>query len=75
MRELGGTVVERPGSFAPSGILTFAMPGRESVALGKALQNEGFVTTWRANGIRVSPHGYNEVAEIDAFLAALAAKA
>ena len=75
VRKLGASVVERPGSFASSGILTFAMPGRESVALGRALQKEGFVTTWRANGIRVSPHGYNDIAEIDAFLAALAAKA
>jgi len=75
VRDLGATLLERPGGNGASGILTFSMPGRESVALGKALQNEGFVTTWRANGIRVSPHGYNDLAEIDAFIAALAAKA
>jgi len=75
VRNLGATIVERSGGAGASGILTFFIPGRESVALGKALQSEGFVTTWRANGIRVSPHGYNDLAEIDAFIAALAAKA
>ena len=74
VRALGATVLERPGSEGASGILTFSVAGRESIALGRALQREGFVTTWRANGIRVSPHGYNTLAEIDAFLAALAAK-
>ncbi len=74
VRALGATVIERPGSEGVSGILTFSVAGRDSIALGRTLQREGFVTTWRANGIRVSPHGYNTLAEIDAFLAALAAK-
>ena len=73
LRALGANVLERSGSHAASGILTFSVESRESVALGRALQSEGFVTTWRANGIRVSPHGYNTLGEIEAFLAALAA--
>ncbi len=73
LRALGANVLERSGSHAASGILTFSVESRESVALGRALQSEGFVTTWRANGIRVSPHGYNTFGEIEAFLAALAA--
>ncbi len=73
LRALGASVLERSGSHAASGILTFSVESRESVALGRALQSEGFVTTWRANGIRVSPHGYNTLGEIEAFLAALAA--
>ncbi len=72
VRALGATVLERPGRGGLSGILTFSVAGRESIALGRALQSEGFVTTWRANGIRVSPHGYNTLGEIDAFIAALA---
>ncbi|MGC8484520.1 MAG: aminotransferase class V-fold PLP-dependent enzyme [Candidatus Baltobacteraceae bacterium] len=72
VRRLGARVLERSGSNA-SGILTFSLPERESIALGRALQREGFVTTWRANGIRVSPHGYNDAAEIDAFISALEA--
>ncbi len=64
------TTVRGPG--VSSGIVTFSMPGCESIALGKALQHdEGIVTTWRANGIRVSPHGYNTADEIDRLLEAL----
>jgi selenocysteine lyase/cysteine desulfurase len=45
--------------------VTFAMPGSDSVALGRALQKEGVVTTYRSSGIRVAPHGYNTLGEID----------
>jgi len=56
-----------------SGIVRFGMDRRDCVALGRELGERGFVTTFRPNGIRVSPHGYNTAAEIDAFLAALQA--
>ncbi len=74
VRALGARVLERPGGKGVSGILTFSIAGRESIELGRSLQSEGFVTTWRANGIRVSPHGYTTFGEIDAFVAALAAR-
>jgi selenocysteine lyase/cysteine desulfurase len=48
-----------------SGIVTFAMPGVDSVRLGRALQKEGIVTTYRPSGVRVAPHGYNTADEID----------
>ena len=51
-----------------SGIVTFKLPGVDPIALGRALQSEGVVTTWRASGIRVSPHGYNTHDEIDTLL-------
>jgi selenocysteine lyase/cysteine desulfurase len=51
-----------------SGIVLFRPPGGDPVALGKALQHEGIVTTYRANGIRVAPHGYNTAEEIDALV-------
>lgn len=53
---------------ASSGIVTFNVPGVEPVALGKSLQHAGIVTTYRNNGIRVAPHGYNTAGEIDALL-------
>ena len=56
------------GEGISSGIVTFSLPGCDSVALGKALQREGIVTTWRPSGIRVSPHGYNTTEEIDRLL-------
>jgi selenocysteine lyase/cysteine desulfurase len=53
-----------------SGIVRFRMPGVDPLELGRRLASAGFVTTNRASGIRVSPHGYNTADEIDAFLAA-----
>lgn len=54
-----------------SGIVTFRIPGADPVELGKALQHESIVTTYRANGIRVAPHGYNTAGEIDALIEAV----
>lgn len=65
---IGVEVVTPRGTGISSGIVTFAMPGVASVALGKSLQREGIITTWRPNGIRVSPHGYNTAEEIDRLL-------
>jgi cysteine desulfurase/selenocysteine lyase len=67
----GADVRSIRGEGCSSGIVLFRVPGCESIALGKALQAQGIITTWRANGIRVAPHGYNTVEEIDALLGAL----
>jgi len=61
-----GAVVASPrGTGVSSGIVTFHMPGRDSVELGRALQRAGIVTTYRPTGVRAAPHGYNTVEEID----------
>ena len=65
---IGAEVLTERGEGISSGIVTFRMPGRDNVALGKALQREGVVTTWRESGIRVAPHGYNTTEEIDRLL-------
>jgi cysteine desulfurase/selenocysteine lyase len=72
LQSLGAAVSSPRGEGISSGIVTFSLPGRDSVALGRALGEGGFVTTFRPSGVRVSPHGYNTPAEIDAFLEALA---
>jgi selenocysteine lyase/cysteine desulfurase len=71
LRAVGATILTERGEGISSGIVTFSMPGCESVALGRALQREGIVTTWRPAGIRVAPHGYNDLPEIDRLLALL----
>ena len=68
----GADIAGRRSATESSGIVTFALPGTDSIALGKALQHDGIVTTYRANGVRVAPHGYNTAAEIDALLDAVA---
>ena len=67
----GCTVLSPRGQGISSGIVTFEMTGHDSVALGKAMQREGFITTWRPTGIRVAPHGYNTIDDIERFLALL----
>ncbi len=64
----GFRVISQRSHSTSSGIVTFQAPGADPVALGAALQERGFVTTYRANGVRVSPHGYNTIDEIDAFV-------
>jgi cysteine desulfurase/selenocysteine lyase len=55
-----------------SGIVTFRRDGVDSLDLGRRLQRDhGIVTTYRATGIRVAPHGHNTLSDIDAILDAL----
>jgi cysteine desulfurase/selenocysteine lyase len=72
LTRLGAEIATPRGEGISSGIVTFSMPGCDSVGLGRELeQREGIVTTFRRSGIRVSPHGYNTGEEIDRLLAAL----
>ena len=54
-----------------SGIVTFNIPQCDPIELGRHLQKKKIVTTYRTNGVRVSPHGYNTEVEIDGLLSAL----
>lgn len=71
LRRLGAELLTVRSQAASSGIVTFRMPERDSVAIGRELEKQGIITTYRASGIRISPHGYNTEAEIDAALEAL----
>ncbi|HET6896391.1 MAG TPA: aminotransferase class V-fold PLP-dependent enzyme [Candidatus Baltobacteraceae bacterium] len=68
LRGLGAEIATVRGRSESSGIVTFTVPGADPEALGRALQRDGIVTTFRASGVRVAPHGYNTFAEIDALL-------
>lgn len=67
----GAEVLSPRGNGISSGIVTFRVPGIDSIELGRAIQHRGAITTWRNNGIRVAPHGYNTPDEIDLFLSLL----
>lgn len=71
LRSAGAEIASIRSASESSGIVTFGMPGADPIELGKALQREGIVTTYRASGIRVAPHGYNTFEEIDAVVAAV----
>ncbi len=68
LQRLGAEIASYRGPETSSGIVTFNMPQRDPIELGRALQNENIITTYRTNGIRVSPHGYNTEDEIDELL-------
>ena len=68
LERAGARVMTVRGPRISSGIVTFEIPGRDSVALGRALQSEGIVTTYRASGIRCAPHAYNTPEEVDQLL-------
>lgn len=71
LQAAGADIASVRSAAESSGILTFRLPGTDPVALGRSLQRDGIVTTYRANGVRVAPHGYNTPAEIDALLEAV----
>ena len=54
-----------------SGIVRIRREDVDPMALGKRLGAAGMCVTYRASGIRISPHGYNTADEIDALLAEL----
>ncbi|MEO6989974.1 MAG: aminotransferase class V-fold PLP-dependent enzyme [Candidatus Baltobacteraceae bacterium] len=67
----GAEVVTPRGPGISSGIVTFRLPGRDSVALGRSLGARKIVTTYRASGIRISLHGFNTKSDVDTLMAAL----
>lgn len=71
LRRTGADIAGRRSPTESSGIVTFTVPGTDPVAVGKALQHDGIVTTYRAGGVRVAPHGYNTAGDIDALLDAV----
>jgi selenocysteine lyase/cysteine desulfurase len=67
LRARGAEIASVRGASVSSGIVTFALPGVDSIALGRGLGRFGVITTFRATGVRVSPHGYTTHANIERF--------
>ncbi len=68
----GWTVLgDRSRADVKSGIVTLSRDDVDSIALGKQLGAAGICVTYRANGLRFSPHGYNTHEEIEAALDAM----
>ncbi|MBV8067030.1 MAG: aminotransferase class V-fold PLP-dependent enzyme [Candidatus Eremiobacteraeota bacterium] len=71
LHALGAEVCSPRGEGISSGIVTFKLPGRDSLEVGRALEEESILATYRPSGVRVSPHGYNSADEIDVCLRTL----
>ena len=68
-----------PAALNEGAIVTFAVPGRSSSEVHRALKSAGVVVSLRStrdgkDWIRVSPHYYNTVGELGRFLDALPAR-
>jgi cysteine desulfurase/selenocysteine lyase len=74
LQSRGWTIVtDRSSDEVKSGIVLFRRDDVDSIALGKRLGQAGIVTTYRANGIRISPHGHNTFDDINTIVEALPA--
>ena len=62
-----GLTMATPENGAPSGIVSFRVPGRDSAALVASLARDGVQVAARNGFLRVSPHFYNTAEEIDEF--------
>ena len=68
LHAIGARIASPRGLGVSSGIVTYTLPQVDSIELGHALERKGIITTYRATGVRVSPHGYNTVHEIEALV-------
>lgn len=68
LAEIGAEVLSDRSRDGRSGIVTFKHPAIRTGELSDRLDEAGHVVAPRGGGIRVSPHGYNTLDEIDALV-------
>ena len=71
LRSAGAKIASDRGAGQASGIVAFTVPGRAPAEVRDHLLQAGVVVRDRGGGIRASPHGYTNAAEIDALAAAV----
>ncbi|MDZ7732635.1 MAG: aminotransferase class V-fold PLP-dependent enzyme [Acidimicrobiia bacterium] len=65
LTEIGATIVSDRSVDGRSGILTFTVDGRSGEELCEHLRAADVICAPRAGGVRLSPHGYNTVDDIE----------
>jgi selenocysteine lyase/cysteine desulfurase len=73
--EVGASIWSDRSPGGRSGIVTFAVDGHDPVRLHQSLVAQGIACSPRGGGIRISPHGYNTIEELDRLVHAVAALA
>ncbi|HEX4819523.1 MAG TPA: aminotransferase class V-fold PLP-dependent enzyme [Acidimicrobiales bacterium] len=69
------TVLSDRSAEGRSGIVSIRVDGQPSEQTAHLLNGQRFVCSARGGGVRIAPHGYNTVDEIDALVASVAAAA
>ncbi|GIU85406.1 MAG: cysteine desulfurase [Acidimicrobiales bacterium] len=70
--EAGAEIVSERAPEVRSGIVVFRVEGEAPDQIVAYLRERGFVCVPRGGGVRISPHAYNTIDEIDALAEALA---
>jgi cysteine desulfurase / selenocysteine lyase len=71
LAELGLRVISPRNGDERSGIVSFDFPGADLSAVRRHCLGQGVALACRAGRIRVSPHGYNNVEDVDRLIGAL----
>jgi cysteine desulfurase/selenocysteine lyase len=68
LSRLGAEIASLMGATCESGILTYRFANIDPLLTGQALAEVGVITTNRSNGVRISPHGYNTIDEMNVII-------